>query len=157
MWEGWGADARTSAAPDNYMIVAVSVDVRVLTRLGRTNQWPPCTGCPRCGGKTWGHGWVDRIFEGISDPVKVPRRRCPGCKAVTTLRPQSYRSRFRTATAQIIEILRHRLRERAWPVPALRQRFGHWLRRFHDWLRMTGPTRSPLTALMEDLQGLWLG
>lgn len=139
------------------MIVAVSVDVRVVARLGRAYQWPTCTVCPRCSGKTWGHGWVALIFEGAPDLVLVPRRRCPRCRAVITLRPKSHRPRFQTASERILEVVRHRLAQRSWPLPGLRQRFGHWLQRFHMWLRMTVPHLSPLGALLADSEGLWLG
>ena len=157
MWEEWGADAGTSTAPDNYMIVAVSVDVRVVARPGQVQQWRPCTWCPRCGGKTWGHGWVARIFAEAAKLVMVPRRRCPGCTLVMTLRPSSHRARFQTAMARMREVLQHRLEKRCWPAPGLRQRFGHWLRKFHRWLRFTSPGRDPLVALREDLELRCLG
>jgi hypothetical protein len=42
-------------------------------------------------------------------------------------------------------------------LPALRQRFGHWLCRFHVWLRMTAPGLSPLTVLLGEGGDRWLG
>jgi hypothetical protein len=79
--EEWGADGETSTAPDNYMIVAVSVDVQEVARQGSAFQWPTDCMCPRCGHKTWGHGKVARIFDGIADLVLIPRRRCSGCRS----------------------------------------------------------------------------
>lgn len=139
------------------MVVSVSVDMRVVARLGRSYQWPACAACPRCNGKTWGHGWVPRIFAEAPDLVMVPRRRCPRCRTVITLRPESHRPRLQTATARILEVVRHRLAQRVWPLPALRQRFGHWLCRFHVWLRMTAPGLSPLAVLLDEGDDRWLG
>ena len=100
---------------------------------------------------------MPRIFEGVPDFVMVPRRRCPGCALVVTLRPKSHRSRFQTATERIREVLKHRLEQRAWPLPAMRQRFGHWLRKFHGWLRFASPSSDPLVILRADHELNWLG
>lgn len=138
--------------PDKYMIVAVSVDLRDVARLGRAFQWALGEECPRCKHKTWGHGWVRRWFEGLTYAVLVPRRRCPHCGCVVTLRPSSHHRRFQTSTERMGEVLRHRLSRRCWPHADLRQRFGHWLRRFHGWLRFNYPSADQISALRQWLE-----
>lgn len=138
------------------MIVAVSVDVQVVARQGSHFQWPTELPCPRCHKKTWGHGKVARIFEVIAALVLVPRRRCPGCKCVITLRPATHKPRTQTAIDKIKSILKYRLIHRVWPTPSRRQRFGHWLRKLFRWWRFNPESPSLLDALCADVDGRFL-
>ena len=149
-------DGSTSSAPDNYMMVTVNVDVRVVARQGRNFQWPTECQCPKCGNKTWAHGKVPRIFDGIAGLVLIPRRRCPRCKCVITLRPSTHKPRIQTAIRKIISVLEYRLIYRVWPNPNLRQRCGHWLQKLSRWCRWKHETDTFLDVLRKDEKGKFL-
>jgi hypothetical protein len=42
------------------------------------------------GPRLWGHGHVPRYLDALVEPVWVKRWRCPVCRAVHTLRPDTH-------------------------------------------------------------------
>jgi hypothetical protein len=114
------------------MIVSIQVDWE-LAQKQADYQAEISDGCPRCQAKTWGHGRVFRWFEGLCQPLAIPMRRCPICGCVVTGRPASHRPRHQGALRWMGQILCERLSLHKWPDPELRQRAGHWLRRFYCW------------------------
>lgn len=115
------------------MLIHTDVCLQQLAEEGRSFKWarPICS----CGkGKVWGHGWRCR-YLGSLKPLELRRFRCTGCRHVFTMTPRGFYPRFQTRISTIVETLRHRLTHRRWPPPYLRQRFGHWLRRFTETAR----------------------
>ena len=78
--------------------------------------WDQPEGCPKCGGcRLWGHGFVQRYFEGIDTTyLWVKRWRCPDCNAVHTARPKQFFRRFRYAIMTILACLCEKLERGKW-------------------------------------------
>ena len=113
------------------MIAYLSVDLKRLRSLGKDYPWlrPGC--CPRCRSQTvWGHGYVDRYFEGEECFLPMKRWRCPDCGAVITMRPAGYWRRFLAPLETILESLRRKAETDRWTAEASRQRQQYWWRGF---------------------------
>lgn len=67
---------------------------------------------------------------------------------MVTLRPEGYFSRIRSSIRSIYETLLVRLTRGAWGTPGLRQRAGHWLRRFVEKVRMDWTDASDLKVVL---------
>jgi hypothetical protein len=133
------------------MIWSVAVDLKRIHEQGRNFSWPrpPC--CLRCNNwRIWGHGYVERYFDGFVEALPIKCYRCPACGCVITLRPESHFARIHSSKKTIRFHLSRRLKTGRWPPsPLPRSRLRHWLsnlrRRAHVFL----------TAAWR--QGLWAG
>lgn len=110
------------------MIVAIDTTIHEISDSGAFFKWPSCH-CEKCSQKMWGHGYVDRYFEGISGPVRIKRLICPGCGIVLIFRPKAFFSRFQSSIENIFNILCTRLQTGFWPRGFIRQRGWYWLKR----------------------------
>lgn len=97
-----------------FVVLHVSVNVKELYELGKKYPWPRPKQCLSCrSSRIWGHGYVQRYFEGFVHPLWVKRYRCPDCHTVYTLRSDLFYMRFRYPLwiilySLIIRILYHR-------------------------------------------------
>ncbi len=74
-----------------FVVLHVSVDVKRLFELGRQYPWPRPKQCLSCKSpRIWGHGYVQRYFEGFVQPLWIKRLRCPDCHTVYALRPDVF-------------------------------------------------------------------
>jgi hypothetical protein len=113
------------------LILHFRVDVKRLAEKGKDFPWPRPDRCPRCQGKRlWGHGYVRRYFEGLSEGIWLKRLRCPDCRAVHTLRPWGYYRGFIYSIRTIVSALCHRLRWGRSLGSVSRQAQQYWWRGF---------------------------
>jgi hypothetical protein len=112
------------------MILYQSINIRLLAERGKKFNWKKPSSCPICGMPVWGHGYRFCFFEGFTSALPLKRYRCSGCNIVITIRPSSHWSRFQIAISRIISTIRYRLKNFRWPPDTIRQRAGHWMRRF---------------------------
>lgn len=119
------------------MIVAITATALDLTNLGSSFKWPGHT-CEKCSRKMWGHGFVDRYFEGLSYSIRIKRLICPHCGMVVVFRPREFWPRFRSSIGAIYSALIMRLQSGFWPVGFKRQRGWHWLSRLMRAVLMAG-------------------
>ena len=133
---------RGSSPIDNkaFMIWFVSIDLKKIYEEGQGFCWPRPSGCPRCKSwKVWGHGYVQRCFDGFAKVLLLKCYRCPDCGCVITLRPKSHFARIHSSKETVRFQIFHRLKTGWWPPSALpRSRLRHWIcnlkRRAHAFL-----------------------
>ena len=111
------------------MVLHVAVDVQRLFELGKKYPWPRPERCLACkSSRLWGHGYVQRYFEGFLLPLWVKRLRCPDCGVVYTLRPDlSYRG-FRHYILTILFSLMTRMGDGRWLPSIPRQNQQYWFK-----------------------------
>lgn len=136
------------------MICPVVADLKEIRDQGRCFPWPRPERCPRCRNwRVWGHGYVERYFDGFAESLPLKCYRCPGCGCVMTMRPASYFPRIRSSKKSILIHLFHRLGNGRWPPsPLPHSRLRQWLfnlrRRVHVFLTHTW-ARGLWAGLME--------
>ncbi len=121
------------------MILNYKITVEELSKAGKNHKWERHF-CENCSRFMWGHGFVTRYFEGIEDSVYLKRYRCPKCTTVATTRPEGHWPIIRSSARCIFDTLLTRISTGAWPLSFLRQRGGHWLKRFVNHAKMSGET-----------------
>lgn len=109
------------------------MSVKEIFRLGRKCPFPRPRVCLRegCGStRIWGHGFVERYFDGCDGPVELRRWRCPDCGTVYLIRPFGYWPRHRAPIKIILKNLCQRILRGSWirTFGLSRQRQGQWLR-----------------------------
>lgn len=133
------------------MLWRVPVHLKQIQHQGRHFPWPRPECCPRCRNwQVWGHGYVERYFDGYVEALLMKCYRCPACGCVITLRPESHFPRIRSPRQGIMDHLQHRLAQGRWPPsPLARSRLRHWLANL----------RQQVTAWLTHgwIQGLWAG
>lgn len=150
----WGKSPNTVCVP---LILFVEVCVKRVFEMGKGFPWSKPQGCPRCGGKLWGHGFCPAYFDGFQQPVWLRRYRCAVCKVVLRLRPAGYWSRFQAPIATIRESLSRRLLQGRWTPQLPRSRQRHWLKglikqiRFHFGWSWRGDPLVAFDALVARL------
>lgn len=90
----------------------------------------PCK-CSQCGStRIWGHGYVERYFDGYDSCLYLKRWICLDCGCVISIRPMNYFSRHHCSIRKIKTCIQYRLKKGIWiRGPDLsRQKQGHWLR-----------------------------
>jgi len=130
---------RPSTKSDS-LILHFEVDVKRLVEEGKDFCWPRPERCPRCEGRRlWGHGYVQRYFEGWSEGIWVKRYRCPDCGAVHTLRPETFYKGFYYSILTILLSLLSRIIHNRWLKCLSRQVQQYWWKglrrqasRFHN-------------------------
>ncbi len=111
------------------LVLHFPVDVKHLSEAGKTYGWPRPARCPGCGSsRLWGHGFVERYFEGFGLPLWVKRFRCPDCRAVHTLRPEAFMRALRYRAEIIVSALREKIAGKRWLRSVSRQTQQYWLR-----------------------------
>jgi hypothetical protein len=111
------------------MIYFVSVLLKDIFEQGKDYPWVRPAVCPECGHyRLWGHGFTARYFQGYPCCLYLKCYRCPNCKLVITLRPDSHFSRVRSSRETIRSHLEQRLDNGRWPRSTLsRPCLRHWL------------------------------
>lgn len=111
------------------MILYVPVLLKEIYQQGRKYPWKRPEACLRCQHyRVWGHGFVQRYFDGFATCLYLKCYRCPNCRCVITLRPATHFSRIRSSKETIRSHLCHRLAKNRWPPSSLpRPRLRHWL------------------------------
>lgn len=132
-------------SPQNILLILhFAVDVKSLFELGKRYPWPKPADCPQCKSKRlWGHGYVERYFEGFSHAVWVKRYRCPDCHAVHTCRPGAFFKRLRYSAVIILCCLLNKILYSRWLGGIERQNQQYWYRS----LRRQSSLHSTITAL----------
>ena len=116
------------------MVLHFIIDVKVLSEVGKAYSWPRPMRCPECGSvKIWGHGYVGRYFEEVSDLVWVKRYRCDECSAIHTCRPWGYLKGFRYSCRVICLCLQSKIRDNHWLRCVFRQNQQYWYRCLRLW------------------------
>lgn len=133
------------------MIWFVSVDLKKIHEEGRCYSWPRPSCCLRCNNwRVWGHGYVERYFDGFVEALLLKCYWCPACGCVITLRPKSYFVRIHSSIETVRFHIFHRLKTGRWPPSLLpRSRLRHWL------FNLRRRAQAFLTAAWD--QGLWAG
>jgi len=111
------------------MIWSVEIDLKQINEQGRDYSWSRPESCPRCSNwRVWGHGYVERYFDGFVEVLLLKCYRCPHCGCVLTARPATHFPRVRSSIKTIRSHLRQRLSSGRWPPSSLsRSRLRHWL------------------------------
>jgi hypothetical protein len=121
------------------MILKNKITIEELSINQKDHKWEKQF-CNKCNRYMWGHGFTKRCFSMFSGVVYLKRHRCPCCSVVLTIRPVGFWSFFQSSIQIIYETLKWRLNAGAWPYSFLRQRGGHWLRRFTNYAQMENQT-----------------
>jgi len=106
----------------------MDVSVKELFKLGRNYPWKRLSGCPRCQGRIWGHGFVTAWFDGFQDPLWLKRCRCPDCGGVFRLRPRGYFKRFQASMVTIRDCLAYWMETHRWKAGPSPPRQRHWFK-----------------------------
>lgn len=124
--------ARTIASPvGRYLLVVLHVpaDVKRLLVLGKGYPWPRPKRCLSCKSpRVWGHGYVQRYFEGFLLPLWIRRLRCPDCGTVYTLRPDLFYRGFRYSVRTILSSLMAKIADGWWLPSIPRQNQQYWFK-----------------------------
>lgn len=108
------------------MTLSLLVIIPLLVKLGKKYPWPRLSGCLKCGEKVWGHGYVQRFFDGLDEPAWMKRWRCPRCKTIYTMRPLFYWRGFGAPACLIIMSLMEKLLHGTWLPKISRQKQNYW-------------------------------
>ena len=100
----------------------------------------------------WGHGYVQRLFDGFEQPLWIKRYRCPDCRTwLHTARPDSHWRGFLAPWKVILVCLMRKLKKCRWLKGPSRQRQQYWWKGF---LKQLGREGSPEDCTMEALRRL---
>lgn len=136
----------------NLLILHFQADVKRLSEEGKHYSWPRPARCPVCQGRRlWGHGYVERYFEGHGRPVWMKRYRCADCGGIHTLRPAGYFRGFFYSVRTILRSLVGKLVRGRWLCRIARQVQQYWFRGFciqGSWARTRA---SPDLEVLRDL------
>lgn len=130
------------------MILLRKICFKELSEQGRDFNWDKHD-CEICQRSMWGHGFVTRYFADFYGALLLKRFRCPKCRVVVTVRPEGHWPRVRSSIASIYAMLLSRLTTGSWSVATLRQRAGHWLRRFIEKVRMDWGDSADLQVTLD--------
>jgi hypothetical protein len=113
----------------NLLILHFAVDVKRLAECGKEYPWPRPHRCPCCQGRRlWGHGYVFRYFDGISEGLWMKRFRCPDCRAVHTSRLKGFYRGFSYSIFSILLSLLEKIIHNRWLRCLSRQAQQYWWR-----------------------------
>lgn len=134
------------------LVLYFSVEVKELFALGKSYPWEKPRRCQACaGGRLWGHGFATRYFEGFSEALWIKRYRCPECGAVHSARPESYASRFRQRSSEILRSLANKISVGKWLSSITRQNQQYWLKAARRKLSTYSNVRLPTLKALEGL------
>lgn len=113
------------------MILYSKVSVKKIFEEGKDYAWGRPQRCPKCGsGRLWGHGYVERYFEGFETAVWMKRWQCRDCGGVHTMRPEGFWRRFRHSVVRIVKSLKQKLSGGGWLGEFGREVQQYWRRGF---------------------------
>jgi hypothetical protein len=113
------------------MILYAKVSVKKIFEEGKDYAWRRPERCPECGsGRLWGHGYVERYFEGFETAIWIKRWRCRDCGGVHTMRPEGFWRRFRHSVGRIVQSLKEKIAGDRWLGEISRQAQQYWWRGF---------------------------
>lgn len=116
---------------NNTLILHFAVDVKRLVEEGKDFCWPRPEQCLRCKSRRlWGHGYVQRYFEGCFESVWIKRYRCPDCTTVYTLRPKGFYKRFHYSGLTILLSILNKILKGRWLKCLTRQVQQYWYKGF---------------------------
>jgi len=134
------------------VIIYLDIIFKRLEKEKKNYSWPRIRHCPKCGRKkVWGHGYVERFFDGWENPLWIKRYRCNECGAVHTVRPKKHWRGFWASSKTIIASLMKKLDEGRWLAMINRQRQQYWWKGFQKQRALEGLS---LEASVESLQQL---
>jgi hypothetical protein len=137
------------------MIYFVSVLLKDIFEQGKNYPWARPGICPCCNHyRLWGHGFTARYFHGFPRCLYLRCYRCPSCKHVITLRPDTHFSRIRSSRETIRSHLEQRLNKGRWPRSTLsRSCLRHWLANLarQTLARLTNSWKEGLLAAFDHL------
>ena len=127
------------------MIIYIFIDVKEIFKLGKTYPWVKPDSCPVCAGiRLWGHGYVERYFEGFIEKLWLKRYRCPECKSVHIMRPELFWPRFHYRVPTILSSLRNKVKFNRWLPDISRQNQQYWFKGLNKQLAYHYPyLRAP--------------
>jgi hypothetical protein len=112
-----------------FLVLHVAVDVQRLLELGKKYPWPRPGRCLSCkSSRIWGHGYVQRYFEGFLLPLWIRRLRCADCGTVYTLRPDRFYRGFRYPLLTILSSLMTKIADGWWLPSVPRQNQQYWFK-----------------------------
>jgi hypothetical protein len=154
---GW-MDARTVASRIGYypfVVLHVTVDVKRLSELGKKYPWPRPKRCLSCKSpRIWGHGYVQRYFEGFTHPLWIKRLRCPDCHTVYTLRPDLFYRGFQYSLITILCSLLAKITDHRWLSCIPRQNQQYWYKGLRLQTFRLRSVPSPDRDTMEEIISL---
>jgi hypothetical protein len=111
------------------MIYFVAVLLKDIFEQGKGFPWQRPESCPRCNHyRLHGHGFTSRFFQGFTSFLYLKCYRCPCCRLVVTMRPDSHFTRIQCSKEAIRTHLDRRLKDGRWPCSSLSHASGrHWL------------------------------
>lgn len=90
-----------------------------------------------------------RFFDGCETGVWLKRYRCPECRAVHTVRPQTHYRGFWASTARILDSVIEKLLRNSWCSALSRQRQQYWWRGFvKQASRQSNLQGDPITVFL---------
>ena len=93
----------------------------------------------------WGHGYVARDFEGITESVWLKRFRCPDCKGVHTCRPAGYLRSVRYPASLVALCLAQKIVHGRWMRCLCRQLQQYWYKSLCRLSSLQQTIRTPST------------
>lgn len=111
----------------NYLILYFCINLFDLSRFGKAYPWQKPNECPSCSGRIWGHGFVSIYFSGFPECLYLKRYRCPDCRSVFRIRPDTHWSRFQYSARTILESIEKPAQEIESPQAKLRR--NNWIQR----------------------------
>ena len=125
------------------LILYLSVDFSKIQTFGKAYRWPRPRRCPRCDGyRVWGHGYVNRYFDGVFTSLPMKRWRCPDCRAVHTMRPDTHWRGFWASESIILSSIDYKESAGCWLGEISRERQQYWFRGFQKQRQFDGPPRT---------------
>jgi hypothetical protein len=110
------------------MILFRNLNLKQIFKQGKRYPWKRPERCPRCKHyRLWGHGYVQRLFDGFMQALLMKCYRCPECGCVIVLRPKTHFRGIQAPIEAIRSALSRRLRTGRWPPGGSRSRQRHWL------------------------------
>jgi hypothetical protein len=135
------------------MIVYSTVDVKQVATEGKKYRWERPGQCGKCNHSIlWGHGHVERYFDGFMEALWIKRWRCPLCGAVHTMRPEGYWRKFQATCTDIVKSLKGKIEHGRWLDKTSRQRQQYWWKGFKKQVvRLKGLMVDSLVQELEQL------
>lgn len=135
------------------MILYFNIPVKEIFEQGKGYEWPRPKRCPGCGsGRLWGHGYVERYFEGFVEALWMKRWRCADCGGVHTMRPKGFWRRFRYSVTKVVKSLKEKILTGEWLGELARQAQQYWWRGFGRQCARAG--RSAFKKRLGILEGM---
>jgi hypothetical protein len=111
------------------LIIHFSVAVNEIFAQGKKFAWPRPERCPACSGiRLWGHGYVERYFEGFTAALWMKRFRCFDCSSVHTCRPLDFFKGLRFSAEVVLQCLLNKIEKGRWLSFVVRQNQQYWYR-----------------------------